>query len=317
MDFTFSEVQDELRRQARDWVRERYPLERAQEVALSETGWDESTWRELAALGWLGVSVSDEEGGAGLSFLEEAVLFEELGYALYSGPFLVTLAALPALSADLRQRVCAGDLRYSVEVDGYVPELNRVGAVLTLDGAVISRGETLPTMDVTRPLGRLAEQQANPLPGSLDLPRLQAALALEAVGVSQRALDLAVAYVKAREQFGRPIGVYQAVSHPLADTYVETELARSLAYWAAWSVAEGEPDAHVAAAAAVARAAEAAVTACERSIQAHGGIGFTWEHPLHLFYKRAQWIRAFGGPPARHRALVATMLLDAPVPSGV
>src|SRR6266516_5530952 len=144
-----------------------------------------------------------------------------------------------------------------------------------------------------------------------------AALSLEAVGIGAKALELATEYAKTREQFGKPIGTYQAVSHQLANSYVEIELARSLAYWAAWCVAEREPDAAVAAAAAKAHASEAAVAACERSIQVHGGIGFTWEHPLHLFYKRAQWIRAFGGPPARHRALVATMLLDAPVPSGV
>jgi alkylation response protein AidB-like acyl-CoA dehydrogenase len=311
MDFTFSDLQEELRAQAREWTRDRYPLERAQEAALSDAGWDDSTWRELVDLGWLGVSVSEDQGGAGLSFLEEAVLFEELGYALYAGPFLVTLAALPSLPPGEQEAVVSGDKRWSVELGGYVPELARVDAVVTADGAAPARGETLPTMDVTRPLGRLdagTESPAEPL----DLARLRAALALEAVGLAQHALDLGVAHAKAREQFGRPIGVYQAVSHPLADTYVDTELARSLAYWAAWAVSEGEQDAEVAAGAAVARAGEAAVRACERSIQAHGGIGFTWEHPLHLFYKRAHWVQAFAGHPAEHRARIAAFLLDAP-----
>ena len=109
------------------------------------------------------------------------------------------------------------------------------------------------------------------------------ALALEAVGISQKALDLGVEYAKDREQFGRKIGVYQAVSHALADTYVETELARSVSYWAAWSVAEDDEQAPIAAAAAKAYASDAAVVACERSIQVHGGIGFTWEHVLHEY----------------------------------
>jgi alkylation response protein AidB-like acyl-CoA dehydrogenase len=309
MDFAFSEIQDELRRQARDWVRDRYSLERAYEAALSEPGWDESTWGELAELGWLGVSVPEEDGGAGLSFLEEAVLFEELGYALYSGPFLMTLAALPALPSSKLQSVTRGEERWSVELEGYVPELGRVDQVLTDDGAVPAVGESLATMDLTRPLGRLDRGEASPA-GALDLPRLHAALALEAVGVAQRALDLAVAYAKSREQFGRPIGVYQAVSHQLANAYVDTELSRSIAYWAAWCVAEGEPNAPVAAAAAKARASEAAVTSCERSIQVHAGIGFTWEHPLHLLYRRAQWLEAFAGRPAEHRAAVAASLLD-------
>ncbi|HXH87669.1 MAG TPA: acyl-CoA dehydrogenase, partial [Gaiellaceae bacterium] len=140
--------------------------------------------------------------------------------------------------------------------------------------------------------------------------RLLAALALEAVGVSQKALELGIEYVSQREQFGKKIGSYQAVSHPLADTYVETELARSLAYWAAWSVSEEDEGAPVAVAAAKSFCAETAVRACERSIQVHGGIGFTWEHPLHRYYKRAQWIDAFGGHAAVQRRVVAASLLD-------
>ena len=140
--------------------------------------------------------------------------------------------------------------------------------------------------------------------------RLLAALAAEAVGVAQKALELGVAYVSDREQFGKKIGTYQAVSHPLADTYVETELARSLAYWAAWCVAEEDERAPVAVASAKSFSAETAVAACERSIQVHGGIGFTWEHVLHRYYKRAQWIDAFGGHAAKQREVVAAALLD-------
>jgi alkylation response protein AidB-like acyl-CoA dehydrogenase len=145
-----------------------------------------------------------------------------------------------------------------------------------------------------------------------EAPRLEqlAALSLEAVGIGSKALELAIEYAKSREQFGRPIGVYQAVSHQLADTYVETELARSLAYWAAWCVAEGDEQAAVACAAAKSYTADAAVAACERSIQVHGGIGFTWEHVLHTYYKRALWIQAFDGYASKHRAQVAAYLLD-------
>src|SRR4029079_10217771 len=92
---------------------------------------------------------------------------------------------------------------------------------------------------------------------------------------------------------------YQAVSHQLADTYADIELARSLTYWAAWCVAEDDEQAPVAAAAAKAFTAEARVAACERSIQVHGGTGFTWEHPLHRFYKRALWLEGCGSRPGR------------------
>jgi hypothetical protein len=135
-------------------------------------------------------------------------------------------------------------------------------------------------------------------------------LSLEAVGIAQKALELAVEHAQTREQFGRKIGVYQAVSHKLADTYVETELARSLAYWAAWCVAEGDEMAPVAVAAAKSYCGDAAVAACERSIQIHGGMGFTWEHVLHSYYKRALWIQAFGGYARKQRAHVAAWLLD-------
>jgi Acyl-CoA dehydrogenase, C-terminal domain len=137
-----------------------------------------------------------------------------------------------------------------------------------------------------------------------------ATLSLEAVGIAQKALDLAVEHAKTREQFGRKIGVYQAVSHALANTYVETELARSLAYWAAWCVAEDDEQLPIAVAAAKSYCGDAAVAACERSIQVHGGMGFTWEHVLHHYYKRALWIQAFGGYAREHRAKVAAWLLD-------
>ena len=134
-----------------------------------------------------------------------------------------------------------------------------------------------------------------------------AALSLEAVGIAQKALELGVQHASNREQFGRKIGVYQAVSHQLADTFVETELARSLAYWAAWCVAEDEEQAPIAVAAAKAYASDAAVAACERSIQVHGGIGFTWEHDMHLYYRRAKWVELFLGDPSIWRERVASL----------
>ena len=290
MEFAFTQEQEELRREARSF------LEANPEAPLSQ----------LRELGWLGVSVPEERGGGGLSFVDEAILFEEAGRVLYPGPFLTTAVVLPALPA-------VDEQAWSVELDGLVPHLDTVDRVLTEDGtAVEATGETLPTVDETRPLGRLvSDRHKLDLEGEFEPVRLRllAGLAAEAVGVAQKALELGVEYVSQREQFGKKIGTYQAVSHPLADTYVETELARSLAYWAAWCVAEEDEQAPTAVAAAKSMAAETAVAACERSIQVHGGIGFTWEHVLHRYYKRAQWIDAFGGHAARQRELVAAALL--------
>ena len=308
MHFAFTAEQEALRAEARRWLDEHYPPERVAELADSDAGWDPASWGELAELGWLGVSVSEEEGGAGLGFLEEAVLLEELGRALYPGPYFSTVVlALPALGAEDRARVAAGEVRWSAQVGGLVPDLALVDHVFTKHGAVDAVGERVETMDATRRFGRLATEADD---ATLDRPRLRAALALEAVGVSQRALDWGVEHAKERQQFGKSIGVYQAVSHSLVDAFMATELARSLAYWAAWCVAEGDDQAPTAAAAAKAYAAEAAVAACERAIQVHGGIGFTWEHPLHRFYKRAQWIQAFDGFPAEQRAEIAAELLE-------
>jgi alkylation response protein AidB-like acyl-CoA dehydrogenase len=250
MDFALNEDQFELKQAARAWLADRFPLDR---------DWDaqDDRWDELAELGWLDVAE------AGLGFVEEALLLEEAGYALYPGPFL---------------------------------------AHVTEQNDVLGAGGEIETVDATRPLRRLPD-------GSDESPRLRAAMAAEAVGVAQRALDLGVEHAKTRIQFGKPIGTYQAVSHPLAQTYTDVELSRSLVYWAAWCVAEDDDRAPLAAAAAKAFATEAAVAACERSIQVHGGIGFTWEHPLHRFYKRALWLEGFGRRPGELRLEVAEAIL--------
>jgi alkylation response protein AidB-like acyl-CoA dehydrogenase len=243
MDFALSEDQIELKQAARAWLADRFPLDR---------DWDaqDDRWSELSELGWLDVAE------AGLGFVEEALLLEEMGYVCYPGFYLGHVASLATSGDDA-------------------------------------------TVDPTR--------SASGVEG--ETPRFRAGAAAEALGVAQRALDLGVDHAKTRMQFGKPIGTYQAVSHPLAQTYTDVELARSLVYWAAWCVAEEDERAPLAAAAAKAFATEAAVAACERSIQVHGGIGFTWEHPLHRFYKRAIWLEGFGARPAELRLEVADALL--------
>lgn len=187
----------------------------------------------------------------------------------------------------------------------------------------------LDTTDGTRRIGQLVLDGAAATALAADSPtvgtvlramrrRAHAALALESVGVAQWALTTATAHASQREQFGRVIGSYQAISHRVADTYVRTELARSLAYRAAWFVAtsETEPDdvdpkvVDTACAAAKAAGTEAAVFATEALIQVLGGIGMTWEHLAHRYYKRALANRTYAGTPAEHRATVAAALLD-------
>jgi alkylation response protein AidB-like acyl-CoA dehydrogenase len=305
VDVTFTPEQDELREQARSYLAE-HP---------------DASWRELAELGWTGVSIAEEDGGAGLTFVEEAVLFEELGRALHHGPFFSTIAlTLPALPVDLRAEVAAGDASWTLALGPLVSDLDTADRVAIIGGDGIyelegAEREVLATTDESRPLGVVrGGEPGRRLADSSVLeeirPRAHTALALEACGVAQRALEHAVEHVTTREQFGRPIGVYQAVSHPLANAYTRLELARSLALWAAWCVAERDEQAATAAAAAKSFAAEAAVGICETAIQVHGGIGFTWEHPLHRLYKRSLWIESFGDSGTRLRAEIAATLLD-------
>ena len=304
MDAAFAVDQEELRREARNFL-DANP---------------EPTWEQLAELGWTGVSVAEEDGGAGLGFLEEAVLAEELGRALAHVPWLSTVALLPALPAELQSEVAAGEASWTLALGELVPDVDTAARIARADGDGIwevehAERDVLSTMDDTRPLGRLrGGESTTRLADSSLLPtlraRLHTLLALEAVGVGSRALELAIEHARTRVQFGRPIGVYQAVSHPLADSYAALELARSLALWAAWCVAEDDAQARLAAAAAKSQASEAAVLACERSIQTHGGIGFTWEHVLHRLYKRAQGIQTLDASPAQLRAEVADTLLD-------
>jgi alkylation response protein AidB-like acyl-CoA dehydrogenase len=281
LDFSFTAEQDDLRREARAFL-DANPS---------------PTLDQLASLGWVGIMQSED-----FTFLDAAVLFEELGRALYNGPYVLNEVANQT-----------GDDVWSIEIDGFVPHLDQVDRVLTPDmHGRPAQGERVATVDETLQLGRLTADGAEPAAGAWEdvRRRLLAALALEAVGIGSKAVELAVAFAGSREQFGKKIGTYQAISHPLVDAYVAVELARSLAYWAAWAVAEQDDQADLAVAAAKSQAAEAAVLACERSIQAHGGIGFTWEADVHWLYKRAQLDTAMLGGARRHREALARSAAD-------
>ncbi len=305
MDLSFTPLQEELRAQARSFL------------ASNAV----PTWGQLAELGWTGASVAEEHGGAGLGFLDEAVLHEEGGRALLHAPLWSTSCLLPFLPAPDQAAVAAGEASWTLALGPLVPDLETAPSVAIVGGDTIweldgGEREVLATNDESRPLGVVSGGEAGrELCSSEVLPVLRtrslAILALEAVGVGSKALELAVAYVSEREQFGRRIGTYQAVSHPLASSHGELELARSLAWWAVWCVAEEDAQGAVAAASAKSAASEAAVAACERAIQAHGGIGFTWEHELHRLYKRALGIQSWEASPAQLRAEVAGHLLDA------
>jgi alkylation response protein AidB-like acyl-CoA dehydrogenase len=173
----------------------------------------------------------------------------------------------------------------------------------------------LDTLDQTRKLARLefagtparlvgAEGGAWPgISRTLDLAAV--ALAAEQVGGAQRCLDMSVEYAKVRYQFGRPIGSFQVIKHRCADLLLEVESARAAAQYAAWAAAEGSPDVPVAASLAKATCSDAYFRAAADNIQIHGGIGFTWEHDAHLYFKRAKSSQLFLGDAAYHREHLA------------
>ena len=178
--------------------------------------------------------------------------------------------------------------------------------------------ELLPTLDLTRKQARVAFNDtpavAVGVPGAagavlkrvLDLAAV--ALAAEQVGGTQFCLDMAVGHAKERMQFGRPIGSFQAIKHRCADMLLDCEMARSAAYYAGWCVATGDDDLPVAAAMAKAHCSDAYFRAAAENIQIHGGIGFTWEHPAHLYFKRAKSSQLMFGDAAHHRERLASLV---------
>jgi len=142
-----------------------------------------------------------------------------------------------------------------------------------------------------------------------------AVLAAEQLGLAQRCLDMTVAYVRERRQFGRQIGSFQAVKHRLADLWTTITLARAASRYAAACLADDDKDAPVAVALAKSACCDAAVTAAQECVQLHGGIGFTWEHPAHLYLKRAKAASVAYGTPGAHRAALAALVnLPPPIP---
>jgi alkylation response protein AidB-like acyl-CoA dehydrogenase len=329
LNFDFSDDQQAIKRTAREFLASRYEPQKRRELAESGS-YDDSLWGEIAELGWPGIFIQEEQGGQGLGAIELVILQEELGYALAPTPFFSNVAAGFAIqqagSDEQRERwlpgIASGEQRGTVGIvtNGeapVVPDADSAAVIVLVDGdgaTLVEAGaaevELRDTIDSTR---RYASVRGNgsgePLPGDVQsgLDRAEIALAAELVGIGQWALETAVAYAKDRKQFDRPIGSYQAVAHRCAQMMLEVESARSAVYYAGW-VADNEPDgAALAASMAKAYAADAGWRVTASSLQVHGGIGFTWEHDLHFFLKRARTDGDLLGSARSHRDRVAEL----------
>jgi alkylation response protein AidB-like acyl-CoA dehydrogenase len=365
MYFDLNDEQGAIKSTAHDFLASRFKSERIREIAESESGFDESGWKEMAELGWAGLALPEEWGGQGLGAVELAILFEEMGYALAPSPLLsntiVGLALAAAGSDEQRERylrpLADGGLRGTPALvdagSGAQPGKFAMDAAADGDGVVLNGEKTLvmdaasadfflvatsdgrrhlvekdaegvtvipeESIDLTRRLSsvrldgvRVAAEATLPGDASAYFPVLHracVALAAESTGIAQRALEMSVAYAKDRQQFGRPIGAYQAVSHRCAQMLLETEGARSAVYGAAWA-ADAEPESlPLAASMAKAYASDAGWRVPDAAIQVHGGIGFTWEHDLHFFLKRGRANAAMFGDAKWHRERVADAVL--------
>ncbi|HLM10104.1 MAG TPA: acyl-CoA dehydrogenase family protein [Thermoleophilaceae bacterium] len=336
MNFDFTDDQQAIKRTANELLAARFKPERVRELAEAGSH-DEDAWKEMSELGWAGIFIDDDHGGQGLGIVELVILMEELGYALAPVPFLANAAAGLALqfagTDEQKERwlpgIASGEARGTVGVlrNGearLVPDADSAEVIVLIaaDGsssvveASAAEVEPFETMDRTRRFARVRADGGEPLGGDqlAAADRIATALSAETVGVAQKAMEMAVEYARDRKQFGRPIGSYQAVSHRCAQMLLEVEGSRSAAYYAGWC-ADAEPDS-LAEAASMAKAysSDAGWRVCGSSLQVHGGIGFTWEHDLHFYLKRAKTNAMLFGSAREHRERVAELALAAPAP---
>jgi alkylation response protein AidB-like acyl-CoA dehydrogenase len=326
MDFDFSDDQLALRDGARELLDDLASPERVRAHTTTDAAFDAGLWTAMVGQGWLGIELREADGGVGLGSIEAALLCEEVGRHAAPAPFVSTVLAIDALArAGERawvERLVAGDAIACVAWNPahpvpYAPSAD-IAVVLTDDGVFVQelavRPRREPAMDLTRELGWLpfdaaaARRIGDAAERDRLLDRGATFTSADLLGASDHALDLAVQYAKDRVQFGRPIGSFQAVKHRCADMLVDVEGMRSTVYWAAWCLAADDPERGVAASTAKTWCADASKRVMASALQVHGGIGFTWEHDLHFFMKRAQLDQLTFGDASYHRARLTALL---------
>jgi alkylation response protein AidB-like acyl-CoA dehydrogenase len=305
IDLTLSTDEADLARSVREVAAKEFPLEEGVRAAMDgRPEFDQRRWSRIAALGWLGVSVPADAGGVGMGLPQEMLVFLELGRSAASGPFVgsATAAYLAARAGqhELAERVLAGRERVGLIVDDLVIDAGagELGLRLSAAGAELVRLEGLDpveSVDDAVNIGRVVTTspvlQAD---GAEIADRLRVLVGAYLVGLAQAGTDMSVEYAKTREQFGRPVGTFQAVKHRCAEMAVRAYVARSqLAVGAV--LAEGGRGGRLEIAAGFLLALRAAQQNSEDNVQNHGGIGFTSEHPAGVLVKRVQVYRRLGG----------------------
>ncbi|WP_328838542.1 acyl-CoA dehydrogenase family protein [Streptomyces europaeiscabiei] len=293
MRFQLTDDQRALRDGVRGMLTRRFGAQ-ALRAAVDRPGLDRELWRELGAAGFFSLCLPEAEGGVGLGVPEAVLVFEEAGRALLPGPLVAThLAAGEVPGAATGEVVVT-----AVGGGGLVEWLEEADVVVGVAGEAVEAVE-LRSVDPLTPLHRVPGAEPSARPDDLFV----LLTAAEQLGTAVRACEAAVQHARTREQFGRPVGAFQAVKHLCAELLVRVEVARAAVYAAAVTV---DP---VDIAAARLLADEAAVRGARDCLQVHGGMGFTWEADVHLCLKRA-WVRAErGGSITQSEELLAGELL--------
>lgn len=347
MDFALTEEQAMIADTARQFFAENATSVRTR-GAMAADGLDRDTWRAYCQdLGLGGLMTPETFGGSALGKVEFATVAEAAGAQVAAIPLLgqaMVGSALAAGGSDAQKqqwlpRIAGGEViaavaesadlqaegdllsgRFDFVAHGNIADLLLVtgpaGAWIVEAGTQGVSVEAHTSMDQTRPLATVRLDRAAGIPLADGKAAVQAAqesgwicLAAEALGGAQACLDHTVAYARERVQFGRPIGSFQAYKHRLADMMVEIEQARSAVYWAACAVDEGADDRVLALHAAKSFCADTFFKCAGDMIQLHGGIGFTWEHDAHLFFKRARSIQTLMRNGNWHREQIAIAIM--------
>ena len=366
MDFDFKSDQVMLRNNAREYLAEKCTTQFVRKMFDDKAGFSKDMWKEMADLGWLGLTFPEENEGLGLGMVELSMLLEEMGRAVFPGPYFASVLlagnALKAGDKALREKyltgIAKGDVIASMgileQAVNWGPEAIKLKAegggggfvlngmkrfvpfahiadVIIIPARTSSKPEgitlfavdtkakgvemsTMTNIDLTSKssevrLTNVMVPEENII-GDVDSgwPILKDVLQKAAVGASaamlgaaRKSMEMSVEYAKVREAFGQPIGTFQAIKHKCADMLLEVEQSHAAVYYASWAQDAGAPDAGLAASVAKAYVGDAARRVCGESIQVHGGIGFTWEFDLHLWFKRAKYYEPMYGDVEYHR----------------
>jgi len=329
--FHLTAEQTAIQNAVRGTLADIWSVEQMHKFADAPEDFHRPSWDALMALGVGGLALPENRGGAGLGLLDAALVCEVVGEAAAPGPVIGQILTAIAVASsdnsaatDKLSAIASGEEVATLALDGDLVQSAKTAGLILAEGAngalrLVEAGEAIAiepvqSTDRSRKVSRVVigeDAEAHPLCRGVQAQRIRDAalilVAADALGGAQKVTDMSVAYAKEREQFGQPIGRFQALKHQLAQMALEVEPARALVWYAAYAWDAGLPDASRAAALAKAHLCEVYTRATRAAIAAHGGIGYTWEYGLHYWFRRSVYDRAWLGSPAHHRARAAEM----------